>query len=153
MKTLKSYQKDVSVINQKEVRLEKKFTDCFTAWMRWNRTSENQLIQPLLKQSHIKSVSQDNVQTVIQHLQGWRLHSLPGQPDRKNLFPCIYTEPVCFSLHPSPLVLSRGTTERGLSPSSLHPPIRYLCTLMSPEPALSVDEESQLSHMTDAPVP
>ena len=36
----------------------------------------------------------------------------------------------CFSLCPLPLVLSLGTTEQSLAPSSLHPPCRYWCTLM-----------------------
>ena len=38
---------------------------------------------------------------------------------------------LCFSLCPLPLVLSLGTTEESLTPSSLHPPSRYLYTLMS----------------------
>ena len=37
---------------------------------------------------------------------------------------------LCYSLCPLPLVLSLGTTERGLAPSSLHPPFRYLYTLI-----------------------
>ena len=37
---------------------------------------------------------------------------------------------LCFSLCPLPLVLSLGTTEKSLAPSSLHPPFRYLCTLI-----------------------
>jgi len=35
-----------------------------------------------------------------------------------------------FSLCPLPLVLSLGTTEKILGPSSWYPPFRYLCTLM-----------------------
>ena len=33
---------------------------------------------------------------------------------------------LCFSLCPLPLVLSLGTTEKSLAPSSWHPPCRYL---------------------------
>ena len=33
---------------------------------------------------------------------------------------------LCFSLCPLPLVLSLGTTEKSLAPSSWHPPFRYL---------------------------
>ena len=33
---------------------------------------------------------------------------------------------LCFSLCPLPLVLSLGTTEKSLAPSSLHPPCRHL---------------------------
>ena len=33
---------------------------------------------------------------------------------------------LCFSLCPLPLVLSLGTTEKSLAPSSRHPPLRYL---------------------------
>ena len=33
---------------------------------------------------------------------------------------------LCFSLCPLPLVLSLGTTEKSLAPSSWHPPWRYL---------------------------
>ena len=36
----------------------------------------------------------------------------------------------CFNLSPLPLVLSLGTTEKNLAPSSQHPPLRYLYTLM-----------------------
>lgn len=44
---------------------------------------------------------------VFQYLQGWSLHSLPGQlmpvpghPDSKNLFPCIHIEVVVFQFAP-----------------------------------------------------
>ena len=33
---------------------------------------------------------------------------------------------LCFNLCPLPLVLSLGTTEKSLAPSSWHPPFRYL---------------------------
>jgi len=32
----------------------------------------------LLRQGHLGQVAQDHVQTAFEHLQGWRLHSLPG---------------------------------------------------------------------------
>ena len=37
---------------------------------------------------------------------------------------------LCFSLCPLPLVLSLGSTEKSLTPSSVHPSCRYLYTLM-----------------------
>lgn len=41
---------------------------------------------------------------------------------------------LCFDLCPLPLVLSLGTTEKNPPPSSLHHPIRYICTsVMSPQ--------------------
>lgn len=45
---------------------------------------------------------------------------------------------LCFSLYPSPPVLSLGANEKSLFPSSLHPPFRCLCTLMNPERSLSL---------------
>lgn len=35
---------------------------------------------PLLKLGHLKPVPQDHVLTTFKHLQGGRLHQLPGQP-------------------------------------------------------------------------
>ena len=35
---------------------------------------------PLLKQGHPEQAAQDCVQMAFEYLQGWRLHSLPGQP-------------------------------------------------------------------------
>lgn len=68
--------------------------------------------------------------------EGWRLHKLSRQlvpvfvhPDSKKVF--AYVQIVLyFNLIPLPLVQSHATTKKSLAPSSLHPPIRYLYTLM-----------------------
>ena len=64
---------------------------------------------------------------------------------------------LCFSLWPWPLVLSLSTTEKSLAPSSLHPPLRYLYTLVrSPwafsSPGWTVPALSAFPHSGDAPV-
>ena len=53
----------------------------------------------------------------------------------------------CFSWCPLPLVLALGTTKRSLAPTPLHPPLRYLYTLIrsAPEPSLLQAQQSQLS--------
>ena len=55
---------------------------------------------PLLKQDHLELVAQDSVQLGFEYLQGWRLHTLPGQavpvlshPHSKNRFPDVQREP------------------------------------------------------------
>jgi len=35
---------------------------------------------PLLKQRHLQLVVQDHIQTTFEHLQGWRLQNVPGEP-------------------------------------------------------------------------
>jgi len=92
---------------------------------------------PLLKQGHLELLVQDHVQTAFEYLQGWRFHNFPGQlvpalshPHRKKAFPDVQREPPVFSLCPLSVVLSLGTTEESLAPSSLHPPFRYLYTLI-----------------------
>jgi len=61
----------------------------------------------------------------LEYLQRTRLHNLPGQPvpglshpQSKQVLPHVQTELLCFSLCPLPLVLSLGTTEKSLAPSS-----------------------------------
>ena len=94
---------------------------------------------PLLKQGHLQLVVQDCVQVASEYLQGRRLHTLLGQPVP------VASHPHSFSLCPLPLVLSLGTTEKSLAPSSLHPPFRYSYTLTrSPEPSLLQAEQPQL---------
>ena len=44
----------------------------------------------------------------------------------KNFFLMFRRNFLCLSLCPLPLVLSLGTTEKSLAPSSWHPPLRYL---------------------------
>lgn len=137
MKTLKSYQKRcfynklernqvIEIVHRLIHSMDEVERDL---WKSADPTS-------LLKQGHIKSVSQDHVQKVFQYLQGWRLCSLPGQPApglaTLTVKACVLVltqSLLCFSLHPSPLVLSLGTL-KSLSPSSLHSLFRHLYTLM-----------------------
>ena len=65
---------------------------------------------PLLKQGHLDTVAQDHVQMGSEYLQGWRLHNISGQPipvlchlHSKKVF---RRHLLCFSVCPSPLVLS-----------------------------------------------
>jgi len=62
---------------------------------------------PLLKQDHLESVSQDHVQLAFEHLQGWRLDNLSGQPvlvlghpHSEKVFPDVQREPSVFQLVP-----------------------------------------------------
>ena len=90
----------------------------------------------LPKQGQLEPFAQDRVQTAFEYLQGERLHNLFG-----NLLQCSVTLVVkkCFLMFrgnllwfcPLPFVLSLGTTEKSLALSSLHPPFRYLYTLIS----------------------
>ena len=48
----------------------------------------------------------------------------------ERVFPCVQIEFLCFNLCTLPLVLSLGTTEKSLSPSSSFLLARYLYTLM-----------------------
>jgi len=61
----------------------------------------------------------------FEHLQGYRLHMLSGQPvpvlghpDSKKVFPDIQFVPI-----------ASGPVSRYLAPSCLHPPFRYFGTL------------------------
>lgn len=81
----------------------------------------------LLKQDHLSAVAQDNL-VVFEHLQVWRLHSLPGQslpvlshPRRKKCFLMFRRSFLCFTFCPLPLVLLQGTTESSLMLSSSFP--------------------------------
>jgi len=80
---------------------------------------------PPLKQGHLQQAAQDLVQGGLEYLQRRRLHSLPGQPvpvlrhpQSEEVLPHVQTNFLCFSLCPLPLVLSLGTTEKSLAPSS-----------------------------------
>jgi len=77
----------------------------------------------LLKQGHLEQVTQDLVQAGFEYPQ--RLHNLPGQPVPvlhhvrvKKFFLMFRRNFLCCSLCPLPLVLSLGTTEKSLVPSS-----------------------------------
>jgi len=47
---------------------------------------------PLLKQDHLEQVAQDHVQMASEYLQGWRLHSLFGQPLPVHTHPSQFIE-------------------------------------------------------------
>ncbi|KAK4828375.1 hypothetical protein QYF61_026113 [Mycteria americana] len=129
--------------------------DRTTEWMKLHRTSEGPVQPqptPLLKQGHLEPVAQDRVQTAFEYLQGWRLHKLPGQsvpllsqPHSKKVFPDVQREPPVFSLCPLPLVLSLGTMEKSLAPSSLHRPFRPWILCIPDSKTLRVDLEPLLA--------
>jgi len=78
---------------------------------------------PLPKQDHLQQVAQDLVQVSFEYLQGRRIHNLSGQPVPatlrvKKFFLMFRQNFLFFSLCPLPLVLSLGTTEKSLAPSS-----------------------------------
>jgi len=80
---------------------------------------------PLLKQGHLQQAAQDRVQASLEYLQRGRLHSLPGQPvpvlrhpQREEVLPHVQTEHPMLWFVPVALVLSLGTTEKSLAPSS-----------------------------------
>ena len=85
-----------------------------------------------VEEAHLEQVAQDNVPLGFEHRQGRRLRKLPGQPvlvfdhlDRKKLFSHVQLEHImCFNLCLLPLVLSVGTLEESLAPSSSFPPSR-----------------------------
>jgi len=109
----------------------------------------------LLKQHHLEPVAQGYVQMAFKYLYGSRLYNQSVQavpmishPMRvKKIFLIFRWHFLCFSLCPLPLFLSLGTTEKCLGLSSLHPPCRYLCTLMRspPDPSFLQAEQSQVS--------
>lgn len=75
-----------------------------------------------------------------EHLQGWRLHHLPGQPvpglghpPREKRFLMFRGTLLCSSVGPWPL----DTTGKSLALSSRHPPCRYRCTWMRSPRAVS----------------
>jgi len=130
--------------------------DVLDTWYVWKH-----IMFPFLN-SHsweINTVFQSSwVQSGFEHLQGWRLHSLPGQlvlmfdhSHSKKFFlglnglSCVY----CFSF-------SLGFCS--LAPSSLFPHIKYLHTVIRPRRAFScpgwtVPDLSAFPCMRDAPVP
>lgn len=69
------------------------------------------LVQPLLKQGHLKYVAQDCMQAAFEYLQR-RLHRLSGQPvpelhhPNSKVFLEIQTNLLCFSLSLLPLIYS-----------------------------------------------
>ena len=80
---------------------------------------------PLLEQDHPEQVAQDRIQAGFEYLQRRRLHNLSeqpvpvlGHPQSEEFFFRFRWNFLCSSLCPLPLVLSLGTTEEILAPSS-----------------------------------
>ena len=109
-------------------------SDRITGWMTLAETSGDYLIHlPFSGQGHLQQVAQGHVLLTFVYLQVYRL-----QVFLRNIFHCLATSLKKFSLMIKcnflyfnfcllPLVLSPGTTENSLSPSSLVSHIRYLC--------------------------
>lgn len=89
--------------------------------------------------SLLHQVSQDCVQAGFDYLQRSRIHNHSGQhipwehvchSHRKKLFLIYRWQFLCFSLCLLPLVLSLGTNEENLVPSSWHLSVRHLYALV-----------------------
>lgn len=108
---------------------------------------------PQINQVYLQQAAQDHDQ-VFEYLQGWRLHNLSGQsvtglghPHTENSFLLFRGNLPSFTLCPLALLLSLGTTGKGLVLSSLHPPVRYLNTSVRSHLECSLlFEWSQLPH-------
>ena len=104
------------------------------------------------EKGHLEQVAWNSIQSAFEHLHGRRFHSYPGKPipvlDNPHcqttflLFKCNC---LCFSLCPLPLLLSPGTTAKGLAPPSSFPPPGCLYTLIRSPCSLLQAEQSQLS--------
>ena len=89
-----------------------------------------------LKQGHLQQSAQGCVQAGFEHLQGWSLHSLSGQPvlstqsplRSKKFIPVHGWTFFYCSLCPLLLALSLSATEKSLA-LPLLPTVRYSCTL------------------------
>ncbi|XP_068775232.1 uncharacterized protein [Struthio camelus] len=108
-----------------------------TEWPRMEGTSRDHLVQ--------SPCSSRVIWSILPRIASRRVLNISSQGDSTtslgNLFPCSVTltgkkfflvfswNCVCFSLCPLPLVLSLGTTEKSLAPSSRHPPFRQFYTL------------------------
>lgn len=105
-------------------------------------TYGERLVQPLLlRQGHLQT-PQNQVQTALDYLPGGRLQHFSGQPEpvlghphrKKSLLRCSRGNLLTFSLCLLPLVISLNTTEKSLSPPSLHPLFRHFHILMRSPP-------------------
>ena len=78
---------------------------------------------PLPKKGHLQQAAQDLFQAGLEYLQRRRIRNLPGQlvpvlrhPQREEILPHVQTELPMLQF--VPIVLSLGTTEKSLAPSS-----------------------------------
>ena len=92
---------------------------------------------PLFKQGLLGLVAQEHTVRAFDYLQGWRLHNIPRQPvpvfshsKSKKVSPDIETWSVFQFVSICLCPCSLSITEKSLAWSSLHPPFRYLNTLM-----------------------
>jgi len=107
-------------------------------WLRLEGISGGHLVQPLPAQARLPRANcQDCVQMTFEYLQGWKLHNLLGQlvpmpshPHSEKVFPDIHTAGTVFQFVSIASDSVLDTNENSLAPSSLHPPFRYLCTLI-----------------------
>lgn len=90
---------------------------------------------PMLKQGHLERVAQDHVQTACQLSPRkktpqplWALCQCSVTLTVEKVFLMLKGNLLCCCV--LPLVLSLGSSEKTLDPSCLHPPFRYLDTLM-----------------------
>uniref|UniRef100_A0A8B9QH24 Glycoprotein endo-alpha-1,2-mannosidase n=2 Tax=Apteryx owenii TaxID=8824 RepID=A0A8B9QH24_APTOW len=109
-----------------------------TSFNEWHEgTQIEKAVPKRTGQGQLEQAAQDHVQLGFKYLQGCGLHSLSRKPVSMFSYPCskevflmFKWNFLCFSLCPLPLILSLGTTEKSLAPSSLDPPIRYLYLLI-----------------------
>ena len=107
---------------------------------------------PLPKQGHLQQAPQDLIQVGFEYLQRTRIHNLSGKPVpgvhhlRVRMFFLIFSwNFLCFSLCPSPVVLSLGTTEDS-GPILLTPTLKiFIRTYKVPsQPSLLQPKQAQL---------
>jgi len=99
------------------------------------------LVQPLLKQG----LQSRMPMTVPRWLLKIFLEENSVTCTVKKCFLMFQWSLLCSSFCTVPLVLRLNITEKSLAPSSLHPPVRYLCTLMRSPPNLLQAEQSKLT--------
>jgi len=87
----------------------------------------------MLRQGHPELAAQDHVQMAFEHLQGRRLHHLPGQPvpvlgppHSDKVFADVQREPPGYRFVPVASGPVTGHCWKEPGSSSLHPRCRYL---------------------------
>lgn len=149
-----------------KLRLCYKYIDSFS-WNSWlvevrEGISGGHLVYPSnVKQGYLEQVAQDHVQMDFECLQSGRIHKLSGQPvsllshphSKRSLSWCLDGTSCLSVCSPLPLVLSLGTAEKSLAPSSC----AHSYMLRSPWAFSSLGWAvltlSAFPRMWDAPVP